>query len=382
MRTAIALIVVLLVIALAAFWLKQTTTRDQLAKLKAQGMPVSISDLADVEQQPHASSASLKDELSGLLEADTLFSQAELNDPDSHGDLIDAYQHIAKQHPVLFKQLAELADAESLSPGLDYHQEPGEFMEQLMLRCKTLRSIARVLNSRCTVQLATGDFDEATRTALSILKISRKSDQLPTLISFLTLTAVQGIGLHALNDCIQTGQLSAQVQEEIENELVLQDTLRRFKSALITERAFGITMIEEQGLLALFQLGGYLTALQSQIDTAQELICEVDFADDKSTAAALVLPAIHQSRSAANRMLALVRALRIINEFNRSLINEPTLEDLNLPAPSKIDPFSGDQLIVKRSDDGWTVYSVGRDKHDDGGSLERDQDFGFGPGAR
>ncbi|MNC97095.1 hypothetical protein D3C83_146420 [compost metagenome] len=54
--------------------------------------------------------------------------------------------------------------------------------------------------------------------------------------------------------------------------------------------------------------------------------------------------------------------------------------DLNLPKEAKIDPYTGDPLLVKFTDDGPIIYSVGRNQKDDGGNVKDNaEDVGVGP---
>ena len=57
----------------------------------------------------------------------------------------------------------------------------------------------------------------------------------------------------------------------------------------------------------------------------------------------------------------------------------PRLDDLGLPAEATTDPFNGEPLRVKRTPQGWMVYSVGGNGVDDGGKLDGRSDVGVGP---
>jgi hypothetical protein len=56
------------------------------------------------------------------------------------------------------------------------------------------------------------------------------------------------------------------------------------------------------------------------------------------------------------------------------------LSDLGLPADATTDPFNDKPLNLKRTDEGWIIYSVGKNLKDDGGQLDEDlTDVGYGP---
>ncbi len=54
------------------------------------------------------------------------------------------------------------------------------------------------------------------------------------------------------------------------------------------------------------------------------------------------------------------------------------LSKLGLPADATTDPFNGKPLIIKKTPEGWKVYSVGSNLIDDGGTLDDDADFVVG----
>ena len=58
----------------------------------------------------------------------------------------------------------------------------------------------------------------------------------------------------------------------------------------------------------------------------------------------------------------------------------PKLTELGLPAETITDPFTGEPLHVKKTPQGWLVYSVGPNFRDDGGKLDDPHgDVGVGP---
>lgn len=86
---------------------------------------------------------------------------------------------------------------------------------------------------------------------------------------------------------------------------------------------------------------------------------------------------------AANRATAELRALRILNALNSYARKHgrqtSELNDLSLPQPVVIDPFTGQPLILKRTDKGWIVYPLMDDIVDDGGDFKDYRDYGIGP---
>jgi hypothetical protein len=56
-----------------------------------------------------------------------------------------------------------------------------------------------------------------------------------------------------------------------------------------------------------------------------------------------------------------------------------TINLLGLPNAAIIDPFTGNDLIIKATGQGWIVYSLGTNAIDDGGSVADESDIGIAP---
>jgi hypothetical protein len=100
----------------------------------------------------------------------------------------------------------------------------------------------------------------------------------------------------------------------------------------------------------------------------------------------LLAPALKAGLETAHRDTALVRTLRVFNSLQQFALKNGReasgLDELDLPNEATVDPFSGKPLVVKRTDDGWLVYSVGKNGKDDGGDFEKRKDAGVGPAKK
>lgn len=80
---------------------------------------------------------------------------------------------------------------------------------------------------------------------------------------------------------------------------------------------------------------------------------------------------------------AIMRSLRIFNALTQFRVERGReasgLEDLALPKEATIDPFSGQPLKLKHTDDGWIIYSVETNGVDDDGDLKDQNDVGLAP---
>ena len=97
----------------------------------------------------------------------------------------------------------------------------------------------------------------------------------------------------------------------------------------------------------------------------------------------LLTPAIDAASEAFNRNTALLRCLRILNAltaYAQANGHEAEgLDDLDLPDAAKRDPFSGQPMRLKWTDEGWVVYTVYKNGTDDGGDFKDHADWGLGP---
>jgi hypothetical protein len=98
---------------------------------------------------------------------------------------------------------------------------------------------------------------------------------------------------------------------------------------------------------------------------------------------ALLMPAIRALFQAEARRRALVRSLRILVALDayrqRTGQDAVGLADLKLPAAAVIDPYSGQPLKLKLTENGWVIYSVMENGIDDGGDFEGLKDWGLRP---
>ena len=73
----------------------------------------------------------------------------------------------------------------------------------------------------------------------------------------------------------------------------------------------------------------------------------------------------------------MTRCLRVANYLRAKLVDDLDLENIKLPETTKSDPFIARPLVLRETDDGILIYSLGRNRLDDGGEVANDRDFGF-----
>ena len=77
----------------------------------------------------------------------------------------------------------------------------------------------------------------------------------------------------------------------------------------------------------------------------------------------------------------MMRCLRVLNQLRARQVatRDVAIDSLGLPQDVTVDPYNGKPLTVRNTDKGWLVYSIGKDRKDDGGKLDDLSDIGVGP---
>jgi hypothetical protein len=220
----------------------------------------------------------------------------------------------------------------------------------------------------------------------------------------LVAVAVREITFHGLNLALQSGPVSPDVRAQLEAELAQHDNLGPLQHAMITERAYAVTNIADQTSGFARMLGWpAMNWMMSQMDLLDRAVAASKLSPDElrpnrsmtseepGKPAPLqgvaedknIGPAIMAAFNAEFRRLAETRALRVLNALGeyrqRTGQDADSLDQLSLPKFATIDPWTGQPLIIKKTDKGWVVYSVGQNGTDDGGRFDQMQDVGFGP---
>ena len=341
-----------------------------------------------------------------------------LSTPLSPAD-VAAVEKTLQAYPHVLTRIDEMLACTKFNAELDFSQGPA----LLLPHVNTLRSVARLQAVRAWMLHQQGKPDEAVRQALSIFRLGQFLDNEPLLISFLVATACRNMALHTVHGMMQQGELPPAVRDEVDEALKRCDSLDSFQQALIFERAFGnqcyemirtnkLTLAEVTGsgsglehVGSWWVMRAYLNDDQAHyLEIMNQLIAVADkdpqtfdqvgqqienAAQQKSVRFALssmLLPSLMKSRQAASRVQALSRSLLVLNAIQRRAqagedVSQLRLEDIKLPDPYTTDPFNNLPLRLKKTADGWVVYSVGTNLKDDGGELEpsKSHDIGWAP---
>ncbi|NLE37084.1 MAG: hypothetical protein GX621_03570 [Pirellulaceae bacterium] len=404
------LLAIILVGNALAVWITGTQLDRELAKIRAAGGPVSLADLEPKPVPPDQNAATyLRRAREDLVAIDSEISQA-LNAgaglDDRSPAVLNTIRSAVTRYPKvipLLEQAAACSRYASTEPSVSNDLEA--FFDAIIPRVQDRRPAARLLGSYWPeVLLAEGKREEAVRSNIALLRLCRLFDQQPALVDFLASIACRGIALHSLNHILQTGSVSDELRQELEDELAKHNLDVAFRLALKTERAVGFSSFRyffplpyednwfARGFYNRLQLR-YLEQLTWYIEHTPEepsvdKIAEVnsspppDCSFGFGTGGGLLAAQIAQRNGQS-----LLNAIRVLNALQRrENRDEPPaadLSDLGLPREATLDPFTGKPLIVKRVPDGWLVYSVGQNGIDDGGHIDEEPlDIGYGPPAK
>jgi len=365
----------------------------QLVAIRQQGQPASLGELA---RRPAVDSKLDAQTYLAEVDFDLQSLEAELRpltknlhaQPILDEKTTAAIEQIFSHYPKVLQQLQLASMCENYYSRADFSRSPSEFLESLYKDLPRLKSVGRVLTANVKVLIARGQFDQAAKQSLVILRLAKHMDAEPTISAYGIAMAVRGLALSSLSDTMQSGPISASVRLDIEKHLAADNLLLSFRAALISERAFGIS--KHSQLPSLIQptlLNEYLRCMELEIKNAELSYSEIGQLKATPTERSgvammieLVKNAVELARESTHRTLAINRALRILNAIQGdiALKNAETIElsALPLPADAIEDPFSFNAMLVRKSGDNWIVYSVGRDGKDDEGEIANDKDLG------
>lgn len=427
-RLGIAL-AILVAIALIAngfmAWRTEAQIQSELAEIRAAGHPATISDLAPppipAEKNAAAIVESLRPRIDEFAKEHAALYNALIPTTEEHGaspgepvrtaEQIAAIRSLVEKYPDLESGIADAAACEEYASVADFSLGPQEFLEDVLdNRAQPFRSLARFGDWKMEVLIVDGQPARAAELGRQILRLTQLRDSEPFLVNNLVNVAVRSIACQRIGDALASGSIPREARAAIDTELTRQDTNDGFLHALTTERALAGSYSELDGLgpasneanSAWLRIVGwpvkrfYLGALQSydpMLEVASKPWYEAsremttpDTADQSSghgVLADLLQPALRAGLTAHARNIVMIRGVRIVNALGQYRddhgVEAKGLEDLPLPREATIDPFTGKPLLLKHTDDGWLIYSVGTNRTDDGGNFTDQKDHGLGP---
>lgn len=409
----IVLGILLLVNAVLA-WRTESRFEQLVAAVRAEGDPASIAELEPPPIPAEQNAAALVDELSPRFAA---FEKEYNNFFDTElGKQLDALQPgelptdeqaaemgaILDRYADLEQQILAAMSAPQYASTADFSLDFNPFLAAQLTRLQRLKGIARFVDWRVQTLLVEGDQQAAIDWSLSLLRFSSLCRGEPTLVSYLVTIAIRGIALHDLYQSLLAGPIDEATHAKVDEVLQQLEEDANLQNVLRTERAISISASIEQGWKRAPPVIGKLVGwpikryFQGPIELFDDILplavvpyyqAQQEFQSGgklavptgKGVMADLLVPSVEAALKANARDIALIRSLRVLNALQQAGDDAVGLADIDLPAEVTTDPFTGGPLIVKKTDDGWMVYSVGEDQTDDGGLFDDAKDFGFGP---
>jgi hypothetical protein len=439
----VAIVVALALIANGFMaWRTERRLQAKIAAIQAAGDPASIADLAPEPIPDDQNAAFLLVQIGPRLDEfakeharffetpvgkayDEARDKGELPTPEQ----IEAIRAIVAKYPDLDRDIAQLTALEQYASQADFSLDHRQFLESAIDQVQDVRTAARFLGWQMEVLVAEGKPEQAAELGLQMLRLARLYEAEPALINFLVAIAIRGIAAERLYDALAAGPISPELHAALDEELARNDDPQRLERVLKDERAVCIdgfeTLMQGCGSSGCNPAGGSIS-IDGTEQTTQGMnpflirlvgwpvrsygVGVLDALDEQLALAAhpweeirdqfgpanapppssghgvladLLVPALKAAFQAHARSVALSRALRIDNalrQFAEKNGREAKgLEDLDLPKEAMIDPYSGQPLKLKHTEDGWLIYSVMENGIDDGGDFKELKDCGLAP---
>lgn len=395
-------------------WSVESRFEQLVAAVRNEGDPASIEELAPGPIPADRNAAALIDAIRPRLDEfgreygeffqTELGKQLEQLQPGERptDEQAAAMRAILDRYADLDQQIQAAASAEMYASTADFSLGYNAFTSAQITRLQHLRTAARFVDWRVQTLLAEGKQQAAVERSLSLVEFSALCGREPTIVSFLVSVAVRNIALQDLHQSLAAGPLDAATHARVDEVLEEAERATSLGQVFRTERAFGISACVEQGWKSAPPVvGSFLSwpvkrVFLGPIEFYAEVIPLVDtpyyqvkqefqaggkmaVPTGKGVLADLLVSSTEAAIKAFNRDVALIRSLRVLNLLRQAGDGARGLDGLGLPDAQTVDPFTGEPLVVKETDRGWLVYSVGEDGVDDGGRFDEAEDSGFGP---
>lgn len=397
----------LILVRLYVVWRNGTELERRLEALRAAGEPVKLSDLArapiPADENAHEFLRSAATDLESIHRTlaqwypEMIYPTGPMTDSEQ-----DRMEALFSGRPELLPLLEKAAACPDYDTQLNFKQPPSLLLAAFMDQVLRHRDVTRVLRAHSALRLAQGRNDEALADEVLTLRLTRHWSRDPLLIGYLVTTACEAVAIDGANRVLQTGSVSPAARQKLDAELALHDTLEGARGAMRTELAYSLSSVAEMPdssfcrimgfdeLLTLRYLDLYdrhvanLARSRSELNTGKfSTLSPKNVFNIYERLVDLQDPTLEGVRTAADRVRAVSRSLRVLNALQARVGTAsdqvPRLDELGLPATALLDPFNDEPLHVAKRPEGWMVYSVGLNGVDDGGSLDLGSDVGVGP---
>ncbi len=403
--SVVALVSIVLIVTAVRSALAGGRVERQIAALRPHE-PVSLAELAQPPIPPEENAATYLGEARSDIEAivNEIYAAEETmpkaeQDAFDNGrpgpEMIERMRGELAAHPRVPELLEQAANCPDYQPTFDFNVVPEAFFDQFNQLTHEVRGATRAMSYQANVQIADRQLDDALHSCLIGLRLARHDDRIPTISGLLVALVCRSVAIDNAERALQAGPVSLAARDELETELARHDLSAAFGQMLRGERAYGLTSM--RGFADKIALGAtlpwfkndeadYLDVMQGTIAATaapfwqwKDRFDEAGHHGQVGVLTGMVVPALQISGDSAKRVQAQMQSLAALNAIGRHQqagdLTEPIqLDKLGLPHDATLDPFNGEPLRVKKTPDGWAVYSVGKNLQDDGGVREENSD--------
>lgn len=327
---------------------------------------------------------------------------------------IDASREFIEEHMDILEALGELETRPTGRFALDTENT---LEIPLVMHSAPVRTASRLLRLDAVVKLADGDLPGASADVLRMFNLAGTLRDEPAVISRLVSIAVQAMATQTVEDILTAGELDSGELTRLADVIDWHLNNMGNRPAFRGERASLVGLIEDfangdldlntltasQGTANAGQAGRLLPRAfvrANQVYLAESLNNLVRLADnpselmDEAARQEAEVPKLGWRHSLAKMLMpplanttvlmaqiraemATVRAAIAVEQHRLAHGVFPgSLAELvpTYLAAVPTDPFTGKPLLFRAMDSAFVVYSVGRDRADDGGSVERVED--------
>jgi hypothetical protein len=405
-------------------WRTDRRLQVRIDAIRAAGDPATIADLAPEPIPPNENAAYHLEQIAPRLNE---FSKehARFLDKSPLGNAynaaldrgefaseeqLDAIRQILDRYPEIDAALVSAAACNQYASLMDFSVNHQQVLQGILDdRVQRIRTLARFVSWRMEVLVGDGRADEAVKLGIQLLKVARLYNGEPLLINYLVGVAIRNIANNAIYEAVSAGNVSTETLTALDRELTLLDDSDELAHVLKTEQAFSISVASESGVFpqadeinsTIVKLVGWpvksifvdaLGVFDDQFALPGDEWFEIRdrFKPDGTWDGSkhgilgeLLAPGLGAVYVAHSRNLANIRATRITCALAQYRLEHGRgargLDELALPQDVTRDPFTGEPLKLKHTDDGWIIYSVMQNCVDDGGNFEEQNDAGFAP---
>ncbi|GEM_PF-5611464 len=381
---------------------------DKLAKIKEAGAPTNLAEViqelaaaehqGDAEESRRLFQAALADAKEICKPLQDSYAPPVLTDGRYNEQGLKRARHAFAAHPDLVATVEKWTASPPAGELPPATATPEQFMQQAVAATQMQSKIARALHFRALLVIEDKDWAELQHIIQVMLQFARRCEPKSGAIALQTEMFTERQTLELVPVLLREAGLAE--ARPILDALAKASPLRdRMMEMVRRERACGLTLTErypdkekywKQYAYNRFRLNylKYFERLESGLqsgtygDVASVRIDE--YVSPREDAAKMTAPSLHSALAEAYRVEALRRLIlvagRLMEQLSATGTFPTSLREVDMPADWRRDPFDGQELRLVRQQEGWKVYSVGANLHNDGGESQGiSDDIAVGP---